>query len=177
MEEIWKDIPGYEGIYQVSNYGRILSFAKDKIGIYIGAQNYGRGNTYYIGFTLNKKSVLVHRLVAQLFIPNPNNLPCVDHMDFNTQNNRSDNLRWITRSENSIHSKDRLAILRRGELHWKSKLSDNDVLRLLELRKSGMKYPELSKIFGLKENTLCAIVTRGRKYLKNNSKTYQKSLF
>ena len=166
MKEIWKDIPGYEGIFQASSLGEIKNVISNKI---LGQSTFpSRGNKYYLRCSLNGHPYKVHRLVALAFLPNIENKPDVDHIDFNEQNNRVDNLRWVSKSENSLHSKDRLAVLRRGELHWKCKLSDRDVLRLFELRKSGMRYAELSKIFGLKENTLCAIVTRGRKYLKNN---------
>lgn len=101
MEEIWKDIKGYEGYYQVSNLGRVQSIKKRKI--FRNNKN-SRG---YIVVTLTKnnieRSFAVHRLVAQTFINNPDNLPQVNHIDGNKQNNKVENLEWCTQKENQIH--------------------------------------------------------------------------
>lgn len=109
MEEIWKDIAGYEGWYQVSNLGRVKSLdryvngngincdfqlmkgkflkgSKDKLGYY---RVHLRKNVTY-------KSILVHRLVAEAFLPNPNNLPYINHKDENPSNNSLCNLEWCT---------------------------------------------------------------------------------
>lgn len=116
MEEIWKDIVGYEGFYQVSNLGRVKSLDR-----YIEITN-KRGTLYrrpikgrllslnnadgdYISVALTKDSIgifySVHRLVAQAFIPNPDNLPQVNHKDENPSNNYADNLEWCTAKYNS----------------------------------------------------------------------------
>lgn len=109
--EIWKDIPGYVGIYQVSNYGRIKSLSRliyrkngqisktqGKI-LSPGIDKYG----YYIVVLCNgkKETKTVHRIVALAFINNPNNLPEIDHKDGNRKNNKVENLRWVTRKENA----------------------------------------------------------------------------
>lgn len=97
--EIWKNIPNYEG-YQVSNLGRIKSL---KTNIIRKIQINRRG---YQHVKLNKngqyKLLRVHRLVAQAFIPNPHNYEDVDHIDENQQNNNVNNLRWCTHSQNLI---------------------------------------------------------------------------
>lgn len=114
MQEIWKDIEGYEGFYQVSNFGtikslsryikfgnktrysneRILKFHKDKDGYKkVILQKSGKAQNY-----------LIHRLVAQAFIPNPDNKPQINHKDGDKQNNKVDNLEWCTPSENMIHA-------------------------------------------------------------------------
>lgn len=105
-QEIWKDIPGYEGYYQVSNFGRLKSFKENKLG-YLMKQT----NKYGWYFTVNlqgknkpKTSKRIHRLVAELFIPNHENLPQVNHKDLNKQNNHYLNLEWVSASNNAKHS-------------------------------------------------------------------------
>ena len=113
MEEIWKDVPGYEGFYQVSNLGRVKSMRRI---IYAGnGANHtsqtinerilrqglqGKQNLKYYAVTLCRdgkvKRCLIHRLVAQAFIPNPNNYPIVNHIDKNPLNNCVDNLEWCS---------------------------------------------------------------------------------
>lgn len=105
MEEIWKDIEGFEGLYQVSNLGRIKSFHKRIEGKIIKLAP-DKDGYCLVGLHKNKRTCRrrVHRLVAQTFIPNHQNLPQVNHIDGNKQNNRVDNLEWCTNQENIIHS-------------------------------------------------------------------------
>lgn len=115
MKEIWKDIPGYEGLYQASSLGRIKSI--DRAITYSNRHNHiHKGKILiqrectggYLYAVLSKegkvKNCRVHRLVASSFIPNPNNLPQVNHLDKNRKNNSVLNLQWCTGSENQIHS-------------------------------------------------------------------------
>lgn len=106
MEE-WRDIQGYEGLYQVSNYGRVKSI--DRI---LPNGKTHKGKVLYVhlinGYptvSLCKNSKQhnhkIHRLVAQAFIPNPDNKPCVDHIDADRANNNVVNLRWVTYQENN----------------------------------------------------------------------------
>ena len=111
MNEIWKQIEGYEGIYEVSNFGRVKRllitlhsrFYKEKI-----LTNCFNNRTGYCFVALRKndkdKNYSVHRLVAQAFIPNPSNLSDVNHIDGNKLNNNIDNLEWCTRSQNLKHA-------------------------------------------------------------------------
>lgn len=108
--EIWKDIPGYAGIYQVSNYVRVKSLPKS----YIICNKYvvtakekvlkQRKVKGYKIIELNHKGIArrfpVHVLVAKMFIPNPNNYPEIDHIDTDRANNKFSNLRWCTHSMN-----------------------------------------------------------------------------
>lgn len=107
MKEIWKDIEGYEGLYQVSNFGRIRSikhFNYQKVLKQL--KNNARGG--YMQITLckngNAKMFRVHRLVATAFISNPDNLPQVNHKDENKENNAVDNLEWCTMEYNLRYS-------------------------------------------------------------------------
>lgn len=107
MEEIWKSIPGYEGSYEVSNMGNVRSL--DRIVLMKNGRSRfqkGRvlktsGGKNYILVTIGVVNYAVHRLVACLFVPNPQNLPVVNHKDENRFNNRADNLEWCTQRYNT----------------------------------------------------------------------------
>lgn len=113
MKEVWRDIIGYKGIYQVSNLGRVKSLPKvHRTGNngYRNRKEYllsDKANTRYLTVGLRKngkqKHILVHRLVALAFVENPDDKPYVDHIDGNNHNNRADNLRWVTPLENSAN--------------------------------------------------------------------------
>ena len=102
MEE-WRDIPGYESFYQVSNLGNVRSIRFNKIrnmkswdsNGYRAVELYLNNNGYTVG---------IHRLVALAFIPNPENKPEVNHKDRNRSNNNVENLEWVTQSENIAHA-------------------------------------------------------------------------
>ena len=109
MEEIWKDIPNYEGLYQASNLGRIKSFprrySRNKTEI-IMKQRFNHKGYLQLSLCKNGKlsNKMVHRLVAETFIPNPNSLPQVNHIDGVKKNNNVDNLEWCDNSYNQIHA-------------------------------------------------------------------------
>lgn len=101
--EEWRPIEGYEGLYEVSNMGRIksLKFDKEKILSQCRIKN----GYLYVALCKNgkMKTYKVHRLVAQAFLENPSNLPCVNHIDENKVNNYVDNLEWCSYKYNSNH--------------------------------------------------------------------------
>lgn len=110
--EIWKDIVGYEGLYQISNLGRVKSLKRYvphfKGGLKVVPermktifyQKDGRPRVELSKGNLNRK-FFVYRLVAQAFIPNPNNYPCINHKDENPANNSIENLEWCTYKYNA----------------------------------------------------------------------------
>lgn len=105
--EVWKDIPGYEGLYKVSNLGRVKSLPKfgwtdkTKRNGGIMSQYFYKGY-YNVKLCINQKyrQFQVHRLVALAFIPNPKDLPFINHKDENSINNAADNLEWCTHEYN-----------------------------------------------------------------------------
>lgn len=114
--EVWKDIKGYEGLYQVSNLGRVKSLKRqrDVNLLYSNTATvpekilkYGTSQGY-LAVTLAKnkvnKKIRVHKLVALNFIPNPENKPYINHKDGNKHNNNVENLEWITPKENTKHA-------------------------------------------------------------------------
>ena len=106
--EIWKWISGYEGLYQVSNYGRIKTFPRHSRykEIMIRRPALGTGGYLQVGLHKNgiSKTFDIHRLVAQTFIPNPLNLPEVNHKFGNKFDNCVENLYWCTDEENTHHA-------------------------------------------------------------------------
>ena len=109
--EIWKDIEGYENKYQISNLGNVKSLETWTGDKYIWREKilknmvYGNGY-YYVCLSKNGKvkKYKVNRLVAQAFIPNPDNKPFTNHIDGDKLNNNVDNLEWCTQSENMKHA-------------------------------------------------------------------------
>lgn len=116
LKEKWKDIEEYEGLYQISNMGKIRSmdhYASNgkSIILYKGKTKKLHTNkrTKYLSVMLSKNNkdrrFYIHRLVAQAFIPNPQNLPQVNHIDGDKKNNCVNNLEWCSRSYNMEHAK------------------------------------------------------------------------
>lgn len=101
MEEIWKDVDRYDGLYQISNFGRV----RNNKGLLMAQKPSKDGYVRLLLFKRGKyKAEYVHILVANAFIPNPESKPEVNHIDCCKSNNRADNLEWVTRSENHYHA-------------------------------------------------------------------------
>lgn len=102
----FKDIPGWEGLYAIAKDGTIWSYPKKNHKGRILKQHKMKSGYFYVLFTKNCKSkhLLVHRLIAMAYIPNPKKLLCVNHKDFDKQNNAISNLEWCSKGENTRFS-------------------------------------------------------------------------
>ena len=159
--EIWKSVVGYEGLYEVSNYGRVKSFQKNKPAILVGY----RKLEYYKARLADNKLISVHKLVAQAFIPNPEGKPTVNHIDGNKLNNRVSNLEWTTYSENNRHAYD-TGLQKRGCERSTSKLTANQVRYIRENcipRDFKLGMHALARKFGVSYSTINSVY-RGRSY-------------
>jgi hypothetical protein len=133
MQEIWKDIKGYENLYQVSNLGNVKNKNTNKQLYYSGStKGYLR-----VGLFKNKKRKMfyIHRLVAQTFIKNKGNKPCVNHKDCNILNNRVENLEWCTYKENNSYKNHHLKRNISSALYYLKKDYPNELDIIKELEK------------------------------------------
>ena len=162
--EVWRDIKGYEGLYQVSNYGRIKSLygwnGKEYIireRILRPCKSRDKSSTYSRSIVKlikdqKRKNYKVHRLVAQAFIPNPENKPQVNHIDGNPLNNNVNNLEWCTDRENKEHA------IENGLKVNRINTIDRDTM--LELLNSGKNYDEIAKILNVAKGTVFNYIKR-----------------
>lgn len=148
MNEVWKDIPGYDGLYQCSNLGRFRAPAKiensdrrycvrkEKI---LKATYEGNGYLQ-IGLAIEKKQVrfLAHRLIAAAFIPTVEGKDFVNHINGIKDDNRVENLEWVTKSENTIHSFKIGLQDNQGTNHPQAKIDDHAVREIRIKYKSGL---------------------------------------
>jgi len=162
--EIWKDYPGYEGFYMVSNLGRVASFytRNDHIGkmkkiLKQKLQTYYKVTICKFGV---KKDMLVHRMVATVFCENniKSKYNQVNHIDGIKTNNRADNLEWCTSKMNRQHAyRTGLQVGLKGEKAVAAKLSDFNVSRIKLLLSRGVSCRKLTEVFGCKINNIYAI--------------------
>jgi len=157
MQEIWKSIRNYEGLYKISSFGRVINIAKQKVKILKHGLN-GRGYLIVSLWKDNKgKTFRIHRLVADHFILNEYNKSCVNHKNGVKIDNCVNNLEWCTYSENNKHAFDiGLNRSNNGEKNGKAKLTKENVL---QIRNSDLSCKELMKIFEISQATVSDIKT------------------
>ena len=173
MNELWIDIIGWDGVYQVSNTNKVKStdgYYFDKNGVKrirkgkirklsIDKDGYLRVGLYKNG---SQKNYRVHRLIAQAFIPNIFNLPKINHLNGIKSDNRIENLCWCTDKENTIHSyKMGLQKPIFGEDRPDVILNNSKVLQIRELYSSGKYYQfEIAKLFNVSQTLISKITLR-----------------
>jgi hypothetical protein len=164
LHEKWRDVKGYEGIYQISNLGRVKSLSRlDKRGykrkeIILKETINPRGYKYVV--LQDKKAKVTHRLVARSFLPNEENKKEVNHKNGNKQDNRLKNLEWVTHSENLKHACiTGLKRIPKGDEHCNSKLTNQEAENIRMLYKMGnWTYKSLSKEFDVHESTVARVI-------------------
>lgn len=165
MTEEWRDVVGYEEYFSVSSEGKVYSKRTNKIlKLTLSKSGYNCFATRLEGRDGKCIFLRAHRLVAEAFIPNPENKPFVNHKNANKTDNRVENLEWVTAQENSIHARD-MGLLSplRGESSPTSKLKEADVLYIREnfkarCREFGAR--ALGKKFGVDKTTIMSVVER-----------------
>ena len=171
MMEVWKDIEGFEGRYQVSDCGRVRTVERHKSDGRRQPEAIRRtqidrhGYEFALLFDGNKnRRFSVHVLVARAFIPNVENKPQVNHIDGNKLNNVVSNLEWVTASENQLHAVAHgLRIEKYGDANKRTKVSDADIRKIRELRKQGAKLQPLADMFGISMGQVGRIVRYERR--------------
>ncbi|MBR4904422.1 MAG: NUMOD4 motif-containing HNH endonuclease [Selenomonadaceae bacterium] len=154
--EVWRPISGYEKFYEISNYGRIKSFKRSKPAILKGTKN----NHGYFMIVLNNntkpKVISIHKIVAQAFIPNLENKPCVNHIDGNKLNNHIGNLEWATLSENTCHAY-AMGLIKSGCEHPRAKFTPEQIKYIRESyipRNRKFSFGALARKFGVNVETI-----------------------
>lgn len=180
-QEIWKDVCGYKGEYQVSNLGRVKSLDKYVRGVGNGGSEFEtiragrvlkqyRHRGGYLQVKLCSKGIcvtcLVHRLVAAAFIPKIKFHDEINHINPDKQNNRWDNLEWSTRIKNMNHAARKGLLIapdNKGELSGNAILTTKKVLRIRKLYLTGcFTHEDLVFMFGVKRRTIGSVIDGSR---------------
>ena len=148
MQEIFKDVKGYEGFYKVSNFGRVRSTSYKGVRILKPAKTKSGYLNVIFCVKQNKVHKLVHRLVAEAFLDNKENLEQVNHINGNKEDNFVDNLEWCTTKYNNQHAYNN-NLLNRYEDRPEAKLTREKVLQIPELIKQGATTDDLKNLFNV----------------------------
>lgn len=178
MQETWLPISGAEAFYEISNFGRIKGLPRQRRGASKTGNEFIRNmsgfimkpatiNSGYFSARLTMESgekasgQLVHRLVASAFIPNPDNLPWVNHKDGVKKNNHATNLEWCTPTENIMHALGAgLMPVVRGSMRGTAKLNEDKVHVIKKMMLLGFTNKELAEIFKVSAASMS--------YIRNN---------
>ena len=158
MNEIWKVIPDTNGRYEVSDLGKIRNIEL-KILMAQHKDYKGYPKVRYINSMGKRLTQRVHRLIGKAFIPNIHNKPQINHKNGIKDDNRAENLEWVTNSENTQHSFDIGVQCNKGEKHPSSKISEGNVI-LMRLMYPECKVSELSELFNVTYNIAHCVCSR-----------------
>lgn len=177
VPEVWRPVADWEDFYEVSDHGNVRSLPRrhtDKSGrAWIRGMAQINATISVNGYPMVSLSapgrprwtITVHRLVASAFIPNPDNLPFVNHKDSDRANNQVSNLEWCTHQENVAHAQaaGRLTGRPRGYVSGKRLFTDNEVRQAREMRRSGQSLREIAEHFGVGPTAIQSIIS-GKTY-------------
>jgi len=160
--EKWSSIEGFPG-YEISTLGRVKSFRRHDAGRVLKTWKSPRG---YINVTLflngKRKPSLLHRLIGKAFVPNPDNKPEINHLNGIKDDNRTENLEWVTASENVQHGFDTgLTSKAFGEKNGNAKLTESEVRQIKQLK--GQTQQNIADMFGTSQGNIGRIL-RGEQW-------------
>jgi len=157
-KEKWKDTRGYEGLYKISDLGRIKSISDRDCILKPFVDSLG-----YMAINLKKdgkrKTERIHRLVAMSFIPNPKGKREVNHINGIKSDSRLKNLEWCTPGENRKHAYS-IGLIKNGSKHHFSRLNENRIILIRKMASSGYSQKDLAIYFGVTQSNISHIVLR-----------------
>ena len=190
--EIWKDVVGYEGYYQVSDMGRVKALAREiqdttknrvqrlKEHILIPQDNGSGYKVVCLCKRTKRKNHYIHRLVAEAFIPNSKKLKEVNHINFNKEDNNIDNLEWVTSRENKIHllndTRGKEKCKKSGETRFKNVVGGREESIINDYVLNNMTIKNIAKKNCLNPATVTKVLKRNNVELNPNKKCYREHI-
>lgn len=158
IQEVWADVLDYEGVYKISNFGKVKRVVRAS-GACIGRVLFSKKTKcgyleLHLCFNGERRYYLVHRLVAEAFIPNPEDKKEVNHKNGIKTDNRVENLEWVTSKENKEHANIVLGINNCGEKSGQSKLTEEQICNILGLLRAGQSHRKIAKTYSVVHSTI-----------------------